>query len=167
LIGAGVAALAAGALLFYRWYTQRTSLGTSPYGNVAWRAAGSGTGLPWWQNESLLQQVVRGGLGAVLLFGFLSSPTGMLRSAILINLGLAFFNLIPLGPLDGNGILRGLLRSSRAQWTYEAAGFLDRIEPFSGYILLALLFLDQGLGIPIIRTLVWTPASFVARLLGL
>jgi Zn-dependent protease len=166
LIVAGLVALAAGALLLYGWYRQRASLGPSPFGNLAWRTAGSGAGAAWWQDEELLGQAVRGGLGGVLLFGFLAGPAGMLRSAILINLGLAFFNLIPLGPLDGNGILHGLLRSSRAHWTYQAAGWLDRIEPYGGYIMLGLLFADQALGIPVIRALVWIPARFVAGLLG-
>lgn len=166
LIAAGVAAVIAGALLFYNWYRQRTSLGPSPYGNLTWRSAGSSAGVQWWQNEELLQQVIRGGLGGVLIFGFLSNPVGMLGSAVLINLGLGFFNLIPLGPLDGNGVLRGLLRSSRARWTYELVSVLDRIEPYSGYILLGLLFLEQGLRIPVFSVLVWIPAGFFANLLG-
>lgn len=166
LIAAGLAALAAGGLLSYHWYRQRASLGPSPYGDMTWRVAQTGRGSPWWQDEEILQQAVRGGLGGVLLFGFLAGPEGLLRSAILINLGLAFFNLIPLGPLDGNGILRGLLGSSRARWTYKVTGRLDRIEPWSGYLLLGLLFVDQALGIPIIRGLVWIPAQFIARLLG-
>jgi Zn-dependent protease len=33
----------------------------------------------------------------------------LLGRLVLINLGLAFFNLLPIGPLDGSGILRGLL----------------------------------------------------------
>jgi Zn-dependent protease len=166
VVAAGAAALAAGGLLLYFGYQQRGSLRPSRYGDFSWRVVGSGSGAPWWQNQGFLQQVVRGGLGGVLLFGFLASPAGLLRTAVFINLGLAFFNLIPLGPLDGNGILRGLLRTSRARWTYEVADFLDRIEPISGYILLGLLFLDQGLGIPIFSILVYIPARFVAGVLG-
>jgi Zn-dependent protease len=166
VVAAGAAALAAGGLLLYYGYQRRGGLGPSRYGDFSWRVEGARTGTPWWENEAVLQQVVRGGLGGVLIFGFLANPTGLLVTAVLINLGLAFFNLIPLGPLDGNGILRGLLRASRARWTYEVAAFLDRIEPFSGYILLGLIFLDQGLGIPIFTILVYIPARFVAGVLG-
>jgi Zn-dependent protease len=166
VVAAGAAALAAGGLLLYLGYQRRGSLGPSRYGDFSWRVEGARRGVPLWQDEAFLQQVIRGGLGGVLVFGFLASPAGLLRTAVFINLGLAFFNLIPLGPLDGNGILRGLLRTSRARWTYEVADFLDRIEPISGYILLGLLFLDQGLRIPIFTYLVYKPAELIARLLG-
>ena len=166
VIAAGLVALAAGALLLFGWYRRRVPAGPSPFGDLGWRVAGAGAAGAWWQDEGVLQQAVRGGLGAVLLFGFLANPAGMLRAAILINLGLAFFNLIPLGPLDGHGILHGLLRGSRAPWAYDAANWLDRIQPYGGYILLGLLFADQVLGIPFIRGLVWVPARLVAGLLG-
>ena len=62
------------------------------------------------------------GLVMVLFFG------------ILINTFLAVFNLIPIPPLDGSGVLMGLLSD-------EAAEKYDRIRPYGFIILIGLLFL--------------------------
>jgi len=51
----------------------------------------------------------------------------------LINISLAIFNLIPIPPLDGSGILAGLL-SERAAAKYE------RIRPYGFLILIALMY---------------------------
>lgn len=50
---------------------------------------------------------------------------------VLINLGLALFNLLPMGPLDGSGILRGLL-----PWRWLPR--FDRIQPWMGGALIVL-----------------------------
>jgi Zn-dependent protease len=52
----------------------------------------------------------------------------------LINAYLAFFNLIPIPPLDGGGILAGMLSDRGAEK-------LDRIRPFGFLIILALIYL--------------------------
>ncbi len=52
----------------------------------------------------------------------------------LINALLAIFNLIPVPPLDGSGVLMGFLSD-------EAAEKYDRIRPFGFLIIIALLFL--------------------------
>lgn len=62
------------------------------------------------------------GLVMVLFFG------------ILINTFLAVFNLIPIPPLDGSGVLMGLLSD-------EAAEKYDKIRPYGFIILIGLLFL--------------------------
>ena len=55
----------------------------------------------------------------------------LLGRLVLINIGLALFNLLPMGPLDGSGILRGLL-----PWRWLPK--FDRIQPWMGGILIVL-----------------------------
>ena len=75
-----------------------------------------------------------------------------------INLSLFFFNLIPIPPLDGYAILRGLLPLSLA---YQ----LDRLQPYSFLIFMGLFFLAPMMGIPIITYLIVIPAQFLTELL--
>ena len=62
------------------------------------------------------------GLALILFYG------------VLINTYLAVFNLIPIPPLDGSGVLMGLLSE-------EAAQKYDRIRPFGFIIILGLIYL--------------------------
>jgi Zn-dependent protease len=57
----------------------------------------------------------------------------MVQYMVTINIGLAVFNLIPIPPLDGSHILKGLL-------PYEAARSYSKIEPYGFIILLILIF---------------------------
>lgn len=50
---------------------------------------------------------------------------------VLINIGLALFNLLPMGPLDGSGILRGML-------PWRLLPNFDRIQPWMGGALIVL-----------------------------
>lgn len=52
---------------------------------------------------------------------------------ILINVILAFFNLIPIPPLDGSGVLMGLISE-------EAAQKFEQIRPYGFLILMLLIF---------------------------
>lgn len=71
-----------------------------------------------------------------------------------INIALFFFNLIPLAPLDGFMVLRGLL-------PYPLAQQLERIQPFS-FIIFLILFL---LPIPILGWLISGPTRAVMAIL--
>jgi Zn-dependent protease len=55
----------------------------------------------------------------------------LLGRLVIINLGLAIFNLLPFGPLDGAGILRGFL-------PYSSLATFDRVQPTITIVLLVL-----------------------------
>ena len=164
IVLSGGAALAAGGALLFRWYRQRATPQGNTYGDFSWKVVDTAARTPVWENEEMLKQVARTGIGGTLLFGFLASPAALLISAVYMNIALALFNLIPLGPLDGHKVLRGLLLNIRAQWTYRAASFLDRIEPNSGMILFGLIMIDRI--VPILSGPLWGSTRFIASLLG-
>lgn len=167
IVLSGIIGLAGGGMLIYRWYKQRATLRPSSVGDFTWKVVDAVPTQKWWDDDENLKQLVRGGIGGALLFGFFSNPTGLLMAAVYVNLALALFNLIPLGPLDGNGIFKGLLLSSRASWTYDAARFLDRIEPYSTSILFGIIFLEQITHIPILSWYIYGGSQLIARLFGL
>jgi Zn-dependent protease len=76
----------------------------------------------------------------------------ILRYAVETNLLLAFFNLIPIPPLDGGNVLAGLVPEG-------AARVLDALRQF-GFILLYVLMLTGVLG-----DLILPPTRFFVRLL--
>lgn len=84
-------------------------------------------------------------------------PWRQLASMVVqVNLMLAFFNLIPIPPLDGSHILAGFLpprQAGKYRLTVGRYGFL---------ILIGLIFLLPGLR----KLLVWVPAELFMSLLG-
>lgn len=84
----------------------------------------------------------------------------LLSLGVQVNVVFAFFNLVPLPPLDGSGIVTGLLPP-------EAAMRYQRIGRYGIVILLALIVLPSWFpGMPdVIDLVVLTPAQALAHLL--
>ena len=75
-----------------------------------------------------------------------------------INVALFFFNLIPIAPLDGFFVLKGLL-------PYHVAIQLEALQRFGFLIFLFAFFLLPFLGVPILDWLIFAPASTITQLL--
>lgn len=74
---------------------------------------------------------------AILPQGFypLQGLALILYFAVIINIYLAVFNMIPVPPLDGSGILLGVLSE-------KAAARYDKLRPYGFFVVLALLYLN-------------------------
>ena len=75
------------------------------------------------------------------------------RTAVVANLVLAVFNLLPIPPLDGSRIAMGLL-------PYNLGAEYSRIEPYGFIIIFALLWLG------FINAAIWPVVIFLANALG-
>jgi Zn-dependent protease len=78
------------------------------------------------------------GLGAMVAFAspefYLYEPLiAMLQGSIIVNFSLAFFNLLPLPPLDGSKMVQSFLSG-------EAAEKYESISQYSFFIFMALIF---------------------------
>ena len=83
---------------------------------------------------------VRGGHGSDALFEYLLYPVAMIaQRAVLMNVFLGIFNLVPIPPLDGGRVLTGLLP---LDWARQFA----KIEPF-GFLILLVLLMSHTLGL--------------------
>ncbi len=96
-------------------------------------------------------------LGLVSPFASTGGPifpsfAGFLIDFISINLLLMLFNLIPIAPLDGSKILAGF---APREWD----GLLATLEQWGPFLLLALVFLGQGL----LAVIIGPPLNFMLR----
>lgn len=72
---------------------------------------------------------------------------------IRINLLLAIFNMLPIPPLDGGRVLRGVLPEG-------AARVLDRIEPFGFFIVIGLIVLEYLQVVQFLSNFIAPPYNF-------
>lgn len=82
-----------------------------------------------------------------------------------VNLGLMLFNLIPLPPLDGFGIVQGVLAATGTRWARQASDSLDRLAPYGPFALLALLALGWFTPVNPVGWLLGPPLQFLWQLL--
>jgi len=109
------------------------------------------------------------GLGLVIRFlsvlpinpDLQSSPFGiiihMIVYGLIINLILAFFNLIPIPPLDGSKILMGILPPQYAEP-------LIQLERYGFLLLIGIIFISQALHVPILSWILFPFVSFFSYL---
>ncbi len=81
----------------------------------------------------------------------------LLLTGIIMNLSLAFFNMIPLFPLDGSHILEGLL-------PYPMSMKYKEIERYSPFILLGLIIMGNFTGVSILSIVLGPPVQYFLRL---
>ena len=77
----------------------------------------------------------------------------VITTAIMANLVLAVFNMLPIPPLDGSRVIMGFL-------PYNLGLEYSKIEPYGFIIIFALLWLGA------INTIIWPVVIVLARLLG-
>lgn len=86
------------------------------------------------------------------------SLPNVLIYAILVNVGLASFNMLPIPPLDGSRVLAGVAPPS-------VGDFIESLESVSIYILMAVLFILPQLGIDLVAWMIYPVQEFLFRAL--
>jgi Zn-dependent protease len=81
----------------------------------------------------------------------------MVAWSVVLNLGLAAFNMIPIYPLDGSRVLTGLL-------TPQLAARYQSLEPIGPFLILGIVLLGSLSGVSVIGMVVGPVVSHVGRL---
>jgi Zn-dependent protease len=84
---------------------------------------------------------------------------------MLINIGLAVFNLIPLPPLDGYGVLQGILASIRGPTSYRLSRSLETLEQQGPFLLFFLILAGQLFGLDLLGRFMGPLVTFFRKLI--
>ncbi|RYG24061.1 site-2 protease family protein [bacterium] len=83
----------------------------------------------------------------------------LLSLGVVLNLGLAIFNLIPLGPLDGHWLV-GLLMPEKQNILWN-----QWHRRYGGQILISVILISQLSNIPVLSRITWPAISYLFKLL--
>jgi len=83
----------------------------------------------------------------------------LLSFGVYVNVALAIFNLLPVFPLDGSSVIKGLVPSNVA----ARLGDLDR---FGAFLLIGIFLMDFFAHTGIIGAVLWGPIMFVVQFLS-
>jgi len=115
-----------------------------------------------------MSNLILAAIAAVPIRLGLSLPWSLLNLLLIlisVNISIALFNLLPIPPLDGASILRGILSTIRARWAYQVSDALDRMQVQGPMIFLLLIVADQVLPISILGLILGTPYRLLYRLI--
>lgn len=128
-------------------------------GNALVALAGPASNLLAAALASLLLRVVLALTSVSLIVGW------FFQALIMTNVVIAFFNLLPIPPLDGSSVLLGLLSLSRSRWAWQATQFIDRLAGYGFLVLIGVVLTSQFLGLNILGWAIQMPARWVFSLL--
>jgi Zn-dependent protease len=106
----------------------------------------------------ILAILLRVGLPDLLPAGIAAKAAEILILAIIVNIGLIAFNMLPIPPLDGSKVLAGVAPPA-------VADFLESLEPIAPYLLIVVLFVLPRIGIDLVSAMTRPLYRVLVRLL--
>jgi len=109
--------------------------------------------------SGLIMRVMRMGLLSAIPTSIVNPLYSMIYFSLQINIALAFFNLLPIPPLDGSKILRGVIAR-------EHEHMVDWLERYGSFILMGLILSSYITGFSIIGMFLRPFIRFFSMLFG-